>query len=103
MDKQRIKITIADKAYELNVSSADEEEGVRNAAKLINRKLDELKTMAPRNGKTDEEIDIKDRLAFIALSLGKELYATQKRIEASKRESILLHKEIESYLENIDK
>lgn len=103
MEKQKIKITIAQKAYELNVSSADEEEGIRNAAKLIDKKLDELRTMATSDAGTDENIRLRDYLSFIALNLGKELYAAQKRIDSYMRECGELHEDIESYLENIDK
>jgi|GEM_PF-3885753 hypothetical protein len=97
MKPRRITIRIAEREYPIEISSPKEEEIQRKAADEINRRLDIRQKMNIK-GK-----DLVDHLSLTALDLGVKFFSAQERLESSREEGRQLHRDIESYLENIDK
>lgn len=96
MRRQKITITLAGKEFMLEVTSANEEEKVRKAAAEINTRLTNYQNSYPGKG-------LEDMLSFIALNICMDNITLRGRLESCRKESELLQKDIESYLENIEK
>ena len=94
--EQSIKIKIADREYPLKVSSPEKEEVIRKAAADLNKKITLYQEKYPNKGM----IEI---LSFVALNVSMTNVVTQKQIEAMKEGEENLAKELQGYLENIDK
>ena len=94
--EQSIKIKIADREYPLKVSSPEKEEVIRKAAADLNKKITLYQEKYPNKGM----IEI---LSFVALNVSMTNVVTQKQIEAMKEGEENLAKELQGYLDNIDK
>lgn len=97
MTLQKITIRIADRTHRIDVSSPEQEEVMRKAEAEIRKRL-EKRLMGNVWGK-----DIVDHLSLIALEMGVKYFSAQKSLDACQEESRQLHRNIEGYLENIDK
>lgn len=93
--KQEIKIRIADSEYPLIAETPEKEEGIREAAKIINRMIVQYKKNYPSK-------ELTEILSFVAINLGKRVWEMQKQIENAGKEFRQMNKDIEDYLENID-
>ena len=94
--EQSIKIKIADREYPLKVSSPEKEEVIRKAAADLNKKITLYQEKYPNKGM----IEI---LSFVALNVSMTNVVTQKQIEAMKDGEENLAKELQGYLENMNK
>ena len=94
--EQSIKIRIADREYPLKVSSAEKEEVIRKAANELNRKIDLYQEKYPNKGM----IEI---LSFVALNVSMGNIVLQKQSDARDKDEETLAKELQAYLDNIDK
>ena len=94
--EQSIKIKIADREYPLKVSSPEKEEVIRKAAADLNKKITLYQEKYPNKGM----IEI---LSFVALNVSMTNVVVQKQIETMKESEESLAKELERYLDNIDK
>ena len=94
--EQSIKIRIADREYPLKVSSPEKEEVIRKAAADLNKKITLYQEKYPNKGM----IEI---LSFVALNVSMTNVVTQKQIEAMKEGEENLAKELQGYLENMNK
>ena len=94
--EQSIKIKIADREYPLKVSSPEKEEVIRKAAADLNRKITLYQEKYPNKGM----IEI---LSFVALNVSMTNVVVQKQIDAMKDSEESLAKELQSYLDNMDK
>ena len=94
--KQSIKIKIADREYPLMVSSPEQEEAIRKAASELNKKLSLYQDKYPNKGM----IEI---LSFVALNVSMTNVVLQKQIDMLNEGEDNLAKELQSYLDNIDK
>ena len=94
--EQSIKIKIADREYPLKVSSPDKEEVIRKAAAELNRKITLYQEKYPNKGM----IEI---LSFVALNVCMSNITLQKQAQEKEEEEAALERELESYLDNIDK
>jgi cell division protein ZapA len=94
--EQSIKIKIADREYPLKVSSPEKEEVIRKAAADLNKKITLYQEKYPNKGM----IEI---LSFVALNVSMTNVVTQKQIEAMKEGEENLAKELQGYLENMNK
>jgi len=94
--EQSIKIKIADREYPLKVSSPEKEEVIRKAAADLNKKISLYQEKYPNKGM----IEI---LSFVALNVSMTNVVLQKQIEMQKDEETNLAKELQGYLDNIDK
>ncbi len=93
---QRITIKIADRTYNLRASSPENEENIRKAADEINRTLQAYMEKFP--GKSLTEI-----LSFVSLNMCINNITLREGAEKQEKEVLRLDKELEGYLENIDK
>jgi cell division protein ZapA (FtsZ GTPase activity inhibitor) len=93
---QNIKIHIADRPYSLKVTSEEQEALIRKAADEVNRKI--LAYQSKLQGKGIVEL-----LSFAALNLCMSNITLQQQQKAVADEEMNLVKELEGYLENIDK
>ena len=93
---QSITIRIADRTYSLKVSSPEHEEVIRKAAGEINRKVKLYLDKFPGKGM----IEI---LSFVALNVSMANFALHNRTEAMVEEEGSLARELQNYLDNIDK
>ena len=93
---QNIKIHIADRPYSLKVTSEEQEALIRKAADEVNRKI--LAYQSKLQGKGIVEL-----LSFAALNLCMSNITLQQQQKAVADEERNLVKELEGYLENIDK
>jgi cell division protein ZapA len=94
--EQSIKIKIADREYPLKVSSPEKEEVIRKAAADLNKKITLYQEKYPNKGM----IEI---LSFVALNVSMTNVVTLKQIEAMKEGEENLAKELQGYLENMNK
>ena len=94
--EQSIKIKIADREYPLKVSSPEKEEVIRKAAADLNKKITLYQEKYPNKGM----IEI---LSFVALNVSMTNVVTQKQIEAMKEGEENLAKELQGYLDNMNK
>ena len=92
-----ITIRIAGKGYRIPVESPDQEEVLREAAKIVNGQMDRQLRM----NVTDRSSE--DLLAMAALTISSGYVMQKREIERRKEEETQLHREIEGYLENIVK
>lgn len=97
MKPQKINIEIAERRYQIDVDSPKEEELKRKAAAEVNRRLDMRLKMNMAG------VDVVDHLSLIAVELGVKYFSVQEKLVTGRLESERLHRDIESYLENIDK
>jgi len=93
---QNIKIHIADRPYSLKVTSEEQEALIRKAADEVNRKI--LAYQSKLQGKGIVEL-----LSFAALNLCMSNITLQQQQKTVADEERNLVKELEGYLENIDK
>ena len=94
--EQSIKIKIADREYPLKVSSPEKEEVIRKAAAELNKKITLYQEKYPNKGM----IEI---LSFVALNVSMTNVVVQKQIETMKESEESLAKELQGYIDNMDK
>ena len=93
---QSISIKIADRTYPLKVNSPEHEEVIRKAAEDINMMVTKYQERFPGKG----TIEI---LSFVALNTCMSNITLNKQIKDIADGEALLARELEGYLENIDK
>ncbi len=93
---QNITIKIADRPYSLKVNSPEQEELIRKAADELNRKVRAYQDKLP--GKAAVEL-----LSFAALNVCMANITLKEQLNGLAEEEKALEKELEGYLENIDK
>lgn len=93
---QSINIKIAERTYLLKANSPEHEELIRKAADDINRKIGFYQDKFP--GKSMVEI-----LSFVALNVCMASIGLQNQAKEMNEAEANLAKELEGYLENIDK
>ena len=93
---QSISIKIADRTYPLKVNSPEHEEVIRKAADDINRMVAKYQDRFPGKGM----IEI---LSFVALNTCMSNITLNKQLKDVTEAEEMLAKELEGYLENIDK
>ena len=93
---QSIKVVVSGRDIPLKVNSPEHEELIRKAASEINRKVKFYLDRYP--GKSLNEI-----MSLVALNTGIAYAGLQKQMEAVLGEEESLVKELDGYLENIDK
>ena len=94
--EQSIKIKIADREYPLKVSSPEKEEVIRKAAAELNKKISLYQDKYPNKGM----IEI---LSFVALNVCMSNITLNRQMKNLNDGEAALVKELEGYLENIDK
>ena len=94
--EQSIKIKIAEREYPLKVTSAQQEEDIRKAAQEINRQIQAYQSRYA--DKTLVEI-----LSIMALNVCVNNIALNKQIKGVKDAEESLARELDGYLDNIDK
>lgn len=95
--RRNIKIRVAGQEYDLTAESPEHEELLRDAAKIVNRQIEKLQS-GNVTGKNDMDIIV---MAAFTISTG---YVMQNRtLMKMRQDEDQLHKEIEGYLDNIDK
>lgn len=92
--EQKIKIKIAERVFELNAKSQEQEEVIRKAAAMVNRQL------ATYQQKFQSK-NMNDIFSFIALNDCMTIISLTKQLEAYKTEAQNLQGELESYLNDI--
>ena len=93
---QSITVTIAERTFSLKVNSPEHEELIRKAASEINRKVKFYLERFP--SKSPNEV-----MALVALNTGIAYEGLQKEMEMVLGAEESLVKELDGYLENIDK
>ena len=93
---QSISIRIAERTYSLKVSSPEQEEVIRKAAEDINRKVALYQEKFPDKG-------ILEILSFVTLNVCMANITLPKQMKNLEDEETALAKELEGYLDNIDK
>ena len=93
---QSITVTIVDRPYPLQVKSPEHEEMIRKAASDINRRVKFYLEKYPNKGTMEV-------LSLVALNVGIVNCGLQKQLDMTIAEEENLLKELESYLDNIDK
>ncbi len=93
---QNISIKIADRPYSLKAASPEQEELIRKAADELNRKVRAYQEKLPGKGTVE-------LLSFAALNVCMANLNLKEQLSALAREEETLAKELEGYLENIDK
>mgnify|MGYP003289635756 CR=1 FL=1 len=93
---QSIKVVISGRDIPLKVNSPEHEELIRKAASEINRKVKFYLERYP--GKSLNEI-----MSLVALNTGIAYAGLQKQMETSAEDVSTLLKELEAYLDNIEK
>jgi cell division protein ZapA (FtsZ GTPase activity inhibitor) len=93
---QNISIKIADRPYSLKASSPEQEELIRKAAEEVNRKVKAYQDKLPGKGMVE-------LLSFAALNVCMSNITLQNTLKTLTSEEEILVKELEGYLENIDK
>lgn len=93
---QRIKITIAEREYTMSAPTPKDEERIRLAATVINKKITGYTTKFPGRSMVDI-------LAFVALNESIGSITLQEKLNMAEEEAGALHRDIENYIENIEK
>jgi cell division protein ZapA (FtsZ GTPase activity inhibitor) len=93
---QSINIKIAGRPYNLTATSSEHEEVIRKAADEINSKIAQYQDKFPNKGLTEI-------LSFMALNVCMNNIILQKQALRMKDAEESLAKELERYLDNIDK
>lgn len=94
--EQSIKIRIAEREYPLKVTSAEQEEDIRKAAQEINRQIQAYQSRYA--DKTLVEI-----LSIMALNVCVNNIVLNKQVRSIKDAEENLARELDGYLDNIDK
>ena len=93
---QNISIKIADRPYSLKASSPEQEQLIRTAADEVNRKVKAYQDRLPGKGMVE-------LMSFAALNVCMSYLTLQNQVKELVDEEAVLAKELEGYLENIDK
>ena len=93
---QSINIKIAGRPYNLTATSPEHEEVIRKAAEEVNAKIAQYQERFPTKGMTEI-------LSFLALNICMNNIVLQKQVKGMINAEELLAKELERYLDNIDK
>ncbi len=93
---QNITIKIADRPYSLKVNSPEQEELIRKAADELNRKVRAYQDKLPGKGTVE-------LLSFAALNVCMSNINLRDQLNNQSLEEEALVKELEGYLEKIDK
>ncbi len=93
---QNITIKIADRPYSLKVNSPEQEELIRKAADELNRKVRAYQDKLPGKGTVE-------LLSFAALNVCMANISLKDQMNGLEEEEKALEKELEGYLDNIDK
>ena len=93
---QSITVIIADRSYPLQVKSPEHEEMIRKAADDINRRVRYYLDKYPTKGTVEV-------LSLVALNVGIVNCGLQKQLDMTLEDEANLLKELEGYLDNIDK
>ena len=96
MAQQSISIKIADRPYSLKVTSPEQEDVIRKAADEVNRKISAYQDRMPGKGMVE-------LLSFAALNVCMANINLQEQLKMLAQEEQGLVKELEGYLENIDR
>ena len=96
MEGQSINIKIADRSYPLKVNSPEHEEVIRKAADDINKMVAKYQDRFPGKGM----IEI---LSFVALNTCMSNITLNRQIKNLNEQEMQLARELEGYLDNIDK
>ena len=94
--EQSIKIQISGHTYPLKVNSPEQEEYIRKAAKEINRQIEAYQNKLPNKS-------LVEILSIMSLNVCVTNLSLSKQLKEMKEAEESLAKEIEGYLENIDK
>ena len=94
--EQRIKIKIAEREYPLKVTSPQQEEDIRKAAQEINSQIQAYQRRYA--DKTLVEV-----LSIMALNVCVNNISLNRQMRGVKEAEEILAKELEGYLDNIDK
>ena len=93
---QSINIKIAGRPYNLTATSPEHEEVIRKAAEEVNAKIAQYQEKFPNKGLTEI-------LSFMALNVSMNNIVLKMQVKGFKDAEDVLAKELERYLENIDK
>ena len=93
---QSINIKIAGRQYNLSATSPEHEEIIRKAADDVNRKISQYQEKFPNKGLTEI-------ISFMALNVCMNNIMLQKQVKGMKDAEEGLVKELERYLEDIEK
>ena len=93
---QSINIKIAGRPYNLSATSPEHEEIIRKAADDVNKKIAQYHEKFPSKGLTEI-------MSFMALNVCMSNILLQRQVNTMKEGEELLAKDLERYLENIDK
>lgn len=93
---QDITIKLAEKPYPLTASSPEQERLIRRAADEVNRRIREYQAQTPGG-------QMLDFMSFAALNICMSYISLAERISAMNSEELMLVKELEGYLKDIDK
>ena len=93
---QSINIKIAGRPYNLSATSPEHEEIIRKAADDVNKKIAQYQEKFPNKGMTEI-------MSFMALNVCMSNILLQRQVNTMKEGEELLAKDLERYLENIDK
>ena len=94
--EQSIKIQISGYTYPLKVNSPEQEEYIRKAAKEINRQIEAYQSKLPNKS-------LVEILSIMSLNVCVTNLSLSKQLKEMKEAEESLAKEIEGYLEYIDK
>ena len=94
--EQSIKIQISGHTYPLKVNSPEQEEYIRKSAKEINRQIEAYQSKLPNKS-------LVEILSIMSLNVCVTNLSLSKQLKEMKEAEESLAKEIEGYLENIDK
>ncbi len=93
---QNISIKIADRPYSLKAASPEQEELIRKAADELNRRVHAYQEKLPGKGSVE-------LLSFVALNVCMANISLKEQLNELAKDEEILAKELEGYLENIDK
>ncbi len=94
--EQKISIKIADRPYSLKATSEQQEELIRKAADDLNKRIRAYQNKLPGKGTVE-------LLSFAALNVCMANINLQKQLNIVADDERALVKELEGYLDNIDK
>ena len=94
--EQSIKIQIAGYNFPLKVTSAEQEENIRKSAQEINRQIAAYQNKYPNKG-------LVEIFAIMSLNVCVTNVTLAKQVKDMKEAEVSLARELEGYLENIDK